>query len=329
MNALMKRCEIVGAWKVCHDYRTIAGALDVPYDTVKSVVKSFLRRGTVTRKKGSGRPRKTTPRSDRIIVRLVRQHPFEPTPLILWRWGEPVSRFTLSRRLKEASFRRYRPAIKPFLSPLNIENRLNWSMARVAWRLPMFRRIVWSDESRFRLFKNDGRVKVWRMRGERYRSDLMLHTSQGQGGSVHVWGAFWYGGRTQLQILEANVNGERYCETIRNFLNGDNPPPRNWIFQQDNAPAHTSRVVTNYFEEVGVHLLPWPSKSPDLNPIEHVWDFLGREVAARFPMNLMQLRNFLVEEWNRFPQNVLNHLVEDMPRRINAVIEARGRNTKY
>ena len=194
----MKRCEIVGAWKVCHDYPTIVRALDVPYNTVRSVVKSFLRRGTVTRKKGSGRPRKTTPHSDRI----------------------------------------------------------------------------------------------------------------------------------QLQILEANVNGEKYCETIRKFLT-DNPPPQNWIFQQDNAPAHTSRVVKNYFEEVGVRLLPWPSKSPDLNPIEHVWDFLGRKVAARVPMNLMQLRNFLGEEWNQIPQDYLNHLVEGMPRRINAVIEARGRHTKY
>ena len=145
---------------------------------------------------------------------------------------------------------------------------------------------------------------------------------------MHVWGAFWYGGRSDLQVLVQTVNGERYCEVIRDFIANSGPPP-GWILQQDNAPPHTSRVVTDYFQEAGVRTLPWPSKSPDLNPIEHVWDFLGRKVVARVPQNLRQLRNFLLEEWNQIPENYLNHLVEGMPRRINAVVEARGGQTRY
>ena len=166
------------------------------------------------------------------------------------------------------------------------------------------------------------------MRGERYRPDLMLHSTHSQGGSVHVWGAFWYGGRSGLQVLVQNVNGERYCEVIRSFLQNNGVPP-GWILQQDNAPAHNSEVVTNYFEEAGIRTLPWPSKSPDLNPIENVWDFLGRKVAARVPQNLVQLQNFLLEEWNQIPQNYFDRLVEGMPRRINAVIEVRGGQTRY
>lgn len=202
-------------------------------------------------------------------------------------------------------------------------------MTRVIWRLPMFRKIVWTDESRFRLFHNDGRVRVWRMRGERYRTDLMLYSTHTQGGSVHVWGAFWYGGRSDLQILRTTVNGERYCEVIRNFLLDGSQPPNDWILQQDNAPAHTSQVVMNTFEEMRIRHLPWPSKSPDLNPIEHVWDFINRKVVARVPQNLLQLQNFLIEEWRLIPQNYLDKLVIGMPRRINAVVEANGRNTRY
>lgn len=167
------------------------------------------------------------------------------------------------------------------------------------------------------------------MKGERYRSDLILHSSHTQGGSVHVWGAFWYGGRSDLQILTQSVNGERYCETISSFLRDGNPLPNNWILQQDNAPAHTAQVVKDHFDELRIRLLQWPSKSPDLNPIEHVWDFLGRKVASRVPQNLLQLRNILTEEWNRIPQNYLDHLVEGMPRRIRAVLEAHGQHTKY
>ena len=115
---------------------------------------------------------------------------------------------------------------------------------------------------------------------------------------------------------------------IRTFLENDNPPD-DWVLQQDNAPAHTSQVVKNYFDQAGIRTLPWPSRSPDLNPIEHVWDFLSRKVRTRQPQNMRQLTDFLMEEWNRIDQDYLDHLVEGMPWWIGAVLEARGRTTRY
>lgn len=322
------RWQIVGAHRFGHNHLSISRVLHVPRTTVRRTIQSYNMRGSVSRQRGSGRPRKTTQRSDRRLIRLARANRFATVPLLAGWWNEPVSGMTLSRRLRQASFKSYRPPVKPYLSPENIRNRLRWTMRRVLWRLPMFRRVVWSDESRFRLFKNDRRTRVWRLRGERFKPDLMQHSFHSQGGSVHVWGAFWYGGRSDLQILIENVNGNRYCEVIRHFIRSSRPP-LNWILQQDNAPAHTSQVVTRYFQEAGIQSLPWPSKSPDLNPIEHVWDYIGRKAVKRFPANLFQLRNFLIEEWNRIPQMYLDHLVEGMPRRIGAVVEAHGRNTKY
>ena len=76
----------------------------------------------------------------------------------------------------------------------------------------------------------------------------MLHPAHTQGGSVHVWGAIWYGGRSELQVLVQTVNRERYCEIIRSFIAHNQPPP-NWILQQDNAPAHTSQVVRNFLRK--------------------------------------------------------------------------------
>lgn len=236
-NSEQIRWQIVGAHRMGINFISISRTLHVPETTVRRVVNNFLRRGTVSRKKGSGRPRKTTPRSDRMLVRLVKSHRFAPSPVLLWRWGEQVSRSTVFRRLKEAKFQLHKPPLAPFLSPANIESRLNWTMTRVLWRLPMFRRIVWTDESRFRLFKNDGRVKVWRVRGERFRNDLMLHTSQGMGGSIHIWGAFWYGGRSDLQVLQRNVNGIRYAEVIQMFLMADSQHTQN--FFSNIIPQHT------------------------------------------------------------------------------------------
>jgi transposase len=105
----------------------------------------------------------------------------------------------------------------------------------------------------------------------------------------------------------------------------------NFRFQHDNAPAHTSRVVQTFLQEHDIDTLPQPSVSPDTNPIEHLWDELGRAVRNRDipPTNLQQLGQSLVEEWDRIPLNRLVTLVESMPRRLADIIGARGGHTRY
>ena len=73
--------QIVGAYRLgCHK-AAISAALNVPYSTICQVVQSYTRRGTVARQRGFGCPRKTTPRSDRLLVRLAKAHRFTPAPL--------------------------------------------------------------------------------------------------------------------------------------------------------------------------------------------------------------------------------------------------------
>jgi transposase len=86
-----------------------------------------------------------------------------------------------------------------------------------------------------------------------------------------------------------------------------------------------------YVENNNINDLRQPPLSPDLNPIEHLWDELGRSVRQRpvQPTNLRELGIALVEEWNRIPQNRLAQLVESMPRRLVDVIAARGSHTRY
>ena len=203
------RWQIVGAHRCGVEKSVIASSLNISKSTVREVLARYRERGTVARKQGSGRPRKTNPRDDGLLVRLVKAHPFSPAPLIKWRWGLPLSSSTIRRRLKENHLKQYRPAVTPLLRVRHVEGRLKWAMTRCLWRACKFRSIVWTDESRFRLFNNDGRVRVWRMKGERFRPDLMLHSSQAQGGSVDIWGAFWFGGRSSLSILTQNVTGLR------------------------------------------------------------------------------------------------------------------------
>ncbi|GFU58542.1 transposable element Tcb2 transposase [Trichonephila clavipes] len=77
--------------------------------------------------------------------------------------------------------------------------------------------------------------------------------------------------------------------------------------------------------------MEWPACSPDMNPIEHVWDALGRRVSGRQlpPQTLQELERALLEEWDRIPQLVINSLIDSMPQRCSTLLAVRGKDTPY
>ncbi|KAJ8362960.1 hypothetical protein SKAU_G00117910 [Synaphobranchus kaupii] len=88
----------------------------------------------------------------------------------------------------------------------------------------------------------------------------------------------------------------------------------------DNAPAHRGRIIRERLLETGVPQMEWPALSPDLNPIENLWDQLTHRVEARnsVPQNLNDLRAALQEEWDAMPQQTISRLVNSMRRRCQA-----------
>ncbi|XP_046552010.1 proteoglycan 4-like [Haliotis rubra] len=93
----------------------------------------------------------------------------------------------------------------------------------------------------------------------------------------------------------------------------------------------TTVLTTAFLRNHNIIVLPWPSKSPDLNPIEHLWDELDRRLRRRQPQpqTLPQLAAALQAEWTSITQNVIRHLIASMGRRCQAVIDAHGRHTGY
>ena len=102
-------------------------------------------------------------------------------------------------------------------------------------------------------------------------------------------------------------------------------------FQQDNARPHVARVTLDILRQQLINTLPWPSLSPNLSPIEHVWAELGRRVRSRpvQPAYLQQLKAALNQEWQAIPQYIICRYVQSMHRRCQAVIQAKGGHTRY
>ncbi|GFU00790.1 transposable element Tcb2 transposase [Trichonephila clavipes] len=133
------------------------------------------------------------------------------------------------------------------------------------------------------------------------------------------------GSRTDLHIFDAgSVNGTRYCNEIllpyvRLFRGAMG---LQFLFTDDNAPCHRTVAAKQLLESEDIERMAWPARSPDLNPIEHVWDFLGRRLAARTlpPVTIQELRLALQDEWAAMPQQLIDTLILRMGRRCETCL---------
>ncbi|KAL0832328.1 hypothetical protein ABMA28_001763 [Loxostege sticticalis] len=304
--------------------RSTSRTVGVSLSMVQRVLQRFQKTGMNIGRPGNGRPKCTTVREDRFVVRNSLQEVHHNN----------VSSDTILRRLREADIKRYRPANGPKLLREHRVARLRFSREHIRWTDEDWSRIMFSDESRFCLFTNDGRRRVYRRPGERYCQACFEEKVPFDGGSIMVWAGISAESRAELVVIEngslPSKNWEpspRYEEEILNehvgpFLVN---MVANSIFMHDNARPHSAHLVNAYIQDVGITRMEWPARSPDLNPIEYLWDELGRCVKQRSPAatTLRELRSALVEEWSNIDQNRIRK-VDSMPHRLNEVIRARG-----
>jgi len=104
-----------------------------------------------------------------------------------------------------------------------------------------------------------------------------------------------------------------------------------YIFQEDNAPCHTAQIAKKWKNDNDIISLPWPAQSPDLNPIENLWDELKRRLRKNEykAKNKAELFNLIKEEWYKISTAIINKLIESMPRRTKAVLKNKGNPTRY
>ena len=113
------------------------------------------------------------------------------------------------------------------------------------------------------------------------------------------------------------------------YPHGDENMPLVWRFRNDNDPKHTSKVVTEWLQSNGVSVLKWPAQSPDLNPIENLWEIVDRKIRVRNYTNKRDLIDAIKTEWQKIPMETINSLIDSMPRRCEAVLKNKGYPTKY
>ena len=193
---------------------------------------------------------------------------------------------TVSSRLRDKGMHSFYAIRKPLLNNRTKERRKDWCKARLGWDEEAWRRVLFSDESRFELFPRR-RVRVRRTATEKFLPACIAPAAQAGGEAVMIWGCISSEGPGELQFVEGTMNSEKYCVTLEEFMlpSASVLLGENYIFQQDNAPCHTSRYTKNWFHENDVEILEWPARSPDLNPIENLWNTMANRLAKKKPKN--------------------------------------------
>ncbi|CAF1514028.1 unnamed protein product [Adineta ricciae] len=270
----------------------------------------------------SGRPRTATQEQDQRIVSLADQQTFVTVQDIanqLKRERVNVSERTVRRCLNEAGAKYNKPISKPLLTEHHQERRLEWALTHqdMEWD-----EVIFSDETTIRL--NSVKGLVWNLPGKKKFVRTVKYPIK-----VNVWGCFSSKGFGRIVCFRQNLDARFMCTIYKHGLlptayKQFGRDSTSWKLQEDNDPKHMSKLANNWREEKRIERIDWPSMSPDLAPIENVWQLLKIKLRKKQFTTYQSLVSAIKREWKALPQILAIRLVDSMKNRICEVVESDG-----
>jgi transposase len=315
--------------------RQIAEKVGYSKTTVSNILKKLEQNKEPGRRLGSGPSFLLTDDDKEEIGKIIKKDPKISVPKIAKelqeRIAKRVSESTISRHLKKHGFKSCRVKKRPLLTKKHKTCRFDvcqkWSYESKSF----WEKVIFSDESKFNLITSDGIQRVWRKPGTGLQDKYLSKTVKHGGGYVMTWGCISSKGVGMLEFIDGTMDKYKYCSILAKHLpqSAAKMGLDSFIFQQDNDPKHTSQHVKKFFEEKKIEILPWPSQSPDLNPIEHVWAQMKLQLGGCHFRTKDELKEKLLSIWNEITPAYCEKLISTMPKRVNAVLRAKGSATKF
>lgn len=324
----------------------IARLLNRPASTIYSVISRATSRHDFTTLPRSGRPKSTSDRANRQIIRLIQSDPFISYSSLQNKLNLSICRRTLYTIIQSSGYGKWQSQNRPKLTEEAALKRYQWALKYRAYTSTDWAKIVWSDECSIEL--GSGKRAKWCFRlnfhGEKWKKQYIAPVQKGKNRRVMVWAAFWGDNRSELVRLERDFEAKKFGYTASSYIKvldefWSEIAESDVIFMQDNAPIHTARSVTKWFENHELEVMEWPPYSPDLNPIEHLW-FPLKEGVYEVNPNIEEvlggdldkediLWEALYLSWKQIRADTQRNILASMSRRVEAVIEAKGWYTKY
>ncbi|GFX89480.1 transposable element Tcb1 transposase [Trichonephila clavipes] len=304
------RGRIIGKIEEGRKITDVAREFNIAHSVVSRLWKSFKTTGMCSRRHGRDRVRSTTPAEDRYIVLSAkgnwRTTAQQVANQFLAASGKQISRKTVARRLRGGGLYARRPVVCVPFTRQHRTARLQWCREHHNWTEQDWACVLFSDESRFSLSSDCRRQLIWRESGTAYRPENIQEKDRYPTCSIMVWAGIMINGRTRLHVVaNETMTGQRYIDEVL--------------------------LPHDCLDSESIQRLVWPARSPDLNPIENVWDALGRQVAGRnYPPTIKNtLIRALTEEWDKLHQQLLDNVVQSMIRRVECCITLHGGHIPY
>lgn len=289
-----ERAQVYGMLLAGKGVREIAKIFDISPSSVTRIKAKYEKFHTFSHLGGNGRHSVLSDGVIRSIQSEIAKNPKQSLrkiqSIVKNNIGIELSHMTVKKCLNSSGFRAFSPSNKPLLSKKNINMRYTISGIWLKMSMEEVKTVIFSDESKFNLFYSNGKSSVWRKPETRLDFNHVTSTVKHGGGSVMVWGCFSYYGIGRLVFIDGRMDSGMYCNILANNLLDyvHEIGLSEYIFQQDNDPKHTSKLVRSYLEERKIKTLTWPPQSPDMNPIETLWGII--KVAKINPKNIKELK---------------------------------------
>lgn len=334
MNQLEK-ARLIALFEDGVSLRRIAEQFGKPRSTIQSLRTKWENTGSLERRAGSGRKKISNENQDNDLIDFLRNNPFQTAVEAHNQTNFPGTVRTARNRIKKNSELRNKVAAKkPFLTDINKEQRMGFALEYLPQGMNFWEKVVFTDEKTFQSYYN-GQLRVYRPPNTRYEERYTQHVKTSGRFSVNVWGYMTSRGLGICHRIRGRFNTQAYIHILQNVMlpSVNNIfQQENFIYQHDNCPVHTARRVSDWIRENNISLLPWPSRSPDINPIENVWGYIVKEINKNNDFHLQNsddLWNKIEETWNTYNLHHAQMLVASMPRRLNLLVEKNGAALKY
>ncbi|KAG2460102.1 TCB1 transposase, partial [Polypterus senegalus] len=312
-------------------YRKISAALKVPMSKVASIIRKWKKFETTRTLPRAGRSSKLINRGRRDLVREVTENPMvtlSEHQRSSVESGEPSRRTTISAAIHQSGLYGRVARQKPLLSKRHIAAHLEFAKRHLKDSQTIRNKILRSDETKIELFGVNARHHIWKKPGTAHHQANTIPTVKLGVGSIRLWGCLSAAGTGRLVRIKGKMTAGKYRDILdENLLQSalDLRLGQRFIFQQDNDPKRTVKISKECLQDNSVNVLEWPSQSPDLNPIEHLWRDLKMAVHRRFPSNLIELERCCKEEWAKLAKDRCAKLVAS----YSKTLAAKGASTKY
>ena len=263
-----------------------------------------------------------------LIKKYVIDNPFATLEQTISALNLPVSITTLHRHLKHYGMERTIAKRQILLSEANRMKRLAFAKELIQWSDEKLQSIFWTDETKVQAWPN-GEIVFYRAPGD---TEITTPMKSNGGGGVMFWGCMTRAAWGPLTVCDGTINGAKYLQLLKDIVIPEfEAAGVPLIYQQDNAPAHKKREVMEFLSRQAFETLNWPPQSPDLSPIEWIWNIIKMKMKALQPRprTPATIRKAILNIWVNLDDECRIKTCDTFKERLRECIANKGGFTRF